>query len=188
MASEETNSIHSPESEMDEPTVSTMTPATPPSTTTAILPKEAEEASSSSKKRSATTVEPSGSGKSTKRRAARACVSCRARKVRCDVVEGAPCGNCRWDGVECIVQESRRRKKSLFTNPINPNNCAPHHYHAEAHMLRAKTRPNPIAIASVASAQHARHPAELPQTSSALKIDAHNSGARGVEMNVPQLQ
>lgn len=38
--------------------------------------------------------------KVTKRRAARACVSCRARKVRCDVVEGAPCGNCRWDNVE----------------------------------------------------------------------------------------
>lgn len=48
--------------------------------------------------------------KVTKRRAARACVSCRARKVRCDVVEGAPCGNCRWDNVECVVQESRRRK------------------------------------------------------------------------------
>lgn len=38
--------------------------------------------------------------KVTKRRAARACVSCRARKVRCDVVEGTPCGNCRWDNVE----------------------------------------------------------------------------------------
>ncbi|CRK34957.1 hypothetical protein BN1708_006591 [Verticillium longisporum] len=53
--------------------------------------------------------------KVTKRRAARACVSCRARKVRCDVVEGAPCGNCRWDNVECVVQESRRRKKALLT-------------------------------------------------------------------------
>ncbi|TDZ31244.1 Cutinase transcription factor 1 beta [Colletotrichum spinosum] len=52
--------------------------------------------------------------KVTKRRAARACVSCRARKVRCDVVEGAPCGNCRWDNVECVVQESRRRKKNLL--------------------------------------------------------------------------
>ncbi|KAL5604172.1 hypothetical protein BROUX41_002153 [Berkeleyomyces rouxiae] len=51
--------------------------------------------------------------KITKRRAARACVSCRARKVRCDVVEGAPCGNCRWDNIECVVQESRRRKKNL---------------------------------------------------------------------------
>ncbi|KAI1108980.1 fungal-specific transcription factor domain-containing protein [Nemania sp. NC0429] len=179
MASEETSSVRSPESEVEEPMVSTMTPVTPPSaTTTATSPKEAEEAPSSSKKRSATTVEPGGSGKSTKRRAARACVSCRARKVRCDVVEGAPCGNCRWDGVECIVQESRRRKKSLFTNPVNANSYAPHHHHhAEAHMLRAKTRPSPIAIASVASAQHhARHPAEQPQTSSALKLDARSSG------------
>ncbi|KAM3556109.1 hypothetical protein MY1884_005248 [Beauveria asiatica] len=63
--------------------------------------------------------------KVTKRRAARACVSCRARKVRCDVVEGAPCGNCRWDNVECIVQESRRRKKSTLTaNAVGPNSQA----------------------------------------------------------------
>ncbi|KAM3562207.1 hypothetical protein ARSEF4850_002853 [Beauveria asiatica] len=63
--------------------------------------------------------------KVTKRRAARACVSCRARKVRCDVVEGAPCGNCRWDNVECIVQESRRRKKSALTaNAVGPNSQA----------------------------------------------------------------
>lgn len=63
-----------------------------------------------SKKRSASTSEPNGAAKITKRRAARACISCRSRKVRCDVVEGAPCGNCRWDNVECIVQESRRRR------------------------------------------------------------------------------
>lgn len=48
--------------------------------------------------------------KVTKRRAPRACASCRARKVRCDVVEQFPCGNCRWDNVDCIVHESRRRK------------------------------------------------------------------------------
>ncbi|KAJ3482448.1 hypothetical protein NLG97_g7567 [Lecanicillium saksenae] len=75
-------------------------------------------------------VKKRGSGdggvvKVTKRRAARACVSCRARKVRCDVVEGAPCGNCRWDNVECIVQESRRRKKStLAANAVGQNNQA----------------------------------------------------------------
>ncbi|OAA75780.1 cutinase transcription factor 1 beta [Akanthomyces lecanii RCEF 1005] len=63
--------------------------------------------------------------KVTKRRAARACVSCRARKVRCDVVEGAPCGNCRWDNVECVVQESRRRKKStLAANAVGQSNQA----------------------------------------------------------------
>ncbi|KAK0719758.1 fungal-specific transcription factor domain-containing protein [Lasiosphaeris hirsuta] len=57
--------------------------------------------------------------KITKRRAARACVSCRARKVRCDVVEGAPCGNCRWDNVDCIIQESRRRKKNIYTKAVD---------------------------------------------------------------------
>lgn len=38
--------------------------------------------------------------KNTKRRAARACLSCRARKVRCDVVQSTPCFNCRMDGYE----------------------------------------------------------------------------------------
>lgn len=50
-------------------------------------------------------------GRPVKRRASRACCCCRARKVRCDVVEhGSPCTNCRLDQVECIVSESRRRK------------------------------------------------------------------------------
>lgn len=56
-----------------------------------------------SKKRAATGDNSDVPQKITKRRAARACVSCRARKVRCDVVEGAPCGNCRWDNVEVRV-------------------------------------------------------------------------------------
>ncbi|KAK1966124.1 hypothetical protein LY78DRAFT_67704 [Colletotrichum sublineola] len=80
--------------------------------------------------------------KVTKRRAARACVSCRARKVRCDVVEGAPCGNCRWDNVECVVQESRRRKKTLLTASTAG------HLGAEA-QLRSKGA-NPINIHSSA--------------------------------------
>lgn len=67
------------------------------------------------KKRASPSGDSEQPTKVTKRRAARACVSCRARKVRCDVVEGAPCGNCRWDNVECVVQESRRRKKNLLT-------------------------------------------------------------------------
>nr|OQO29151.1 hypothetical protein B0A51_03855 [Rachicladosporium sp. CCFEE 5018] len=50
--------------------------------------------------------------KSVKRRAAKACQCCRNRKVRCNVVEhGAPCTNCRLDEVECIVSESKRKKK-----------------------------------------------------------------------------
>ncbi|KAM0276456.1 hypothetical protein ACHAQH_006721 [Verticillium albo-atrum] len=76
--------------------------------------------------------------KVTKRRAARACVSCRARKVRCDVVEGAPCGNCRWDNVECVVQESRRRNLAPATANVNVS------IHSNAEMRHAS-------IASAAS-------------------------------------
>ncbi|KAF2428600.1 hypothetical protein EJ08DRAFT_650981 [Tothia fuscella] len=50
--------------------------------------------------------------RSVKRRASKACQCCRARKVRCNVTEhGAPCTNCRLDEVDCIVSESRRKKK-----------------------------------------------------------------------------
>ncbi|KAK4547409.1 hypothetical protein LTR36_001065 [Oleoguttula mirabilis] len=56
--------------------------------------------------------------KSVKRRASKACQCCRSRKVRCNVVEhGAPCTNCRLDEVECIVSESKRKKK-WTTNEI----------------------------------------------------------------------
>lgn len=75
-------------------------------------PKKRKESTSGGTGSGADSGEPAT--KITKRRAARACVSCRARKVRCDVVEGAPCGNCRWDNVACILSESRRRKKNIF--------------------------------------------------------------------------
>lgn len=97
------------------PTPPVLAPATAkpetiaPAATRINPPKSASQTSATPKKRAGAT-DPSAPGKITKRRAARACVSCRARKVRCDVVEGAPCGNCRWDNVECVVQESRRRK------------------------------------------------------------------------------
>ncbi|KAI0534622.1 fungal-specific transcription factor domain-containing protein [Xylaria digitata] len=196
MASEETNSIRSSESRAEEDTAPSTTPTTPPPTEmTARSPKAAEKSSPSPKKRSATTTEPNGTVKVTKRRAARACVSCRARKVRCDVVEGAPCGNCRWDGVECVVQESRRRKKSLYhtnstTAHIANSNCAPHHQHTEAHLLKAKTTPSPIAIASAASAQPLLHPTKLSQPST-LNIAANKLGVSahdGVEAHTPHLQ
>jgi Fungal Zn(2)-Cys(6) binuclear cluster domain len=47
-----------------------------------------------------------------KRRAAKACQTCRSRKVRCDVVDsGAPCNNCRLDEIECVVADSKRKRK-----------------------------------------------------------------------------
>ncbi|KAM0723159.1 hypothetical protein Q7P37_001359 [Cladosporium fusiforme] len=63
--------------------------------------------------------------KSVKRRASKACQCCRSRKVRCNVVEhGAPCTNCRLDEVECIVSESKRKKKwtTNETSPAAKNN------------------------------------------------------------------
>src|SRR6266487_668719 len=47
-------------------------------------------------KRKATTAGLPGVSRLVKRRAPKACCCCRARKVRCDVVDnGAPCTNCR---------------------------------------------------------------------------------------------
>ncbi|RAH85869.1 hypothetical protein BO86DRAFT_167638 [Aspergillus japonicus CBS 114.51] len=62
-------------------------------------------------KRKASTAGLPANSRPVKRRASKACCCCRARKVRCDVVEnGSPCTNCRLDQVECIVTESKRRK------------------------------------------------------------------------------
>jgi hypothetical protein len=55
---------------------------------------------------------PSTAGnRAAKKRAPRACVSCRDRKVRCDVVSGGmPCTNCRLDDVDCVLEASSRGK------------------------------------------------------------------------------
>ncbi|KAL2827645.1 fungal-specific transcription factor domain-containing protein [Aspergillus pseudoustus] len=72
-------------------------------------------------KRKASTAGLSANSRPVKRRASKACCCCRARKVRCDVVEnGSPCTNCRLDQVECVVTESKRRKKSRVESD-NPN-------------------------------------------------------------------
>ncbi|ODH33550.1 hypothetical protein ACO22_03298 [Paracoccidioides brasiliensis] len=55
-----------------------------------------------------------------KRRASKACCCCRARKVRCDVVEnGSPCTNCRLDEVQCVVTESKRKKRSRAEGEVS---------------------------------------------------------------------
>ncbi|KAK5993325.1 Cutinase transcription factor 1 beta [Cladobotryum mycophilum] len=98
----------------------------------AIRAADGKAADDKNKKRPATDT-PDGPPKVTKRRAARACVSCRARKVRCDVVEGAPCGNCRWDNVENLITattvgqgsstEAQLRCKAPPANPIAINSA-----------------------------------------------------------------
>ncbi|KAG5655218.1 hypothetical protein KAF25_001971 [Fusarium avenaceum] len=66
-----------------------------------------------------------------KRRSSKACLSCRTRKVRCDVVDGgAPCTNCRLDDIDCVLKESNRGRRpasasaataSQRNNDRNPN-------------------------------------------------------------------
>ncbi|KAI1079362.1 fungal-specific transcription factor domain-containing protein [Whalleya microplaca] len=181
MSLEEATSARSPEAQSTKSTnAATMQLPTPKSDEKTSPP----DSSSQSKKRSASTSESNGAAK--KRRAARACVSCRARKVRCDVVEGAPCGNCRWDNVECIVQESRRRKKNLLdsNSSIAHNHTGPQSAEAQ---LKAKPA-NPVNIASAASAP-LRRQSEVSQASSACN-DPTGSGAildGGLEGHVPHL-
>ena len=47
-----------------------------------------------------------------RKRATKACLKCRKRKVRCDVTRtSTPCTNCRLDGCECVVA---RRADALY--------------------------------------------------------------------------
>ncbi|KAI2641703.1 transcription factor CTF1 [Hypomontagnella submonticulosa] len=177
---------HSTEEQTDESVNTTTTTMDPLSPMAQDQNSSSADSNSQSKKRSASTSEPNGSTKVTKRRAARACISCRSRKVRCDVVEGAPCGNCRWDNVECIVQESRRRRKNLFhstSSTASQCNTAPQAAEAQ---LRAKPA-NPIAIASAAAPL--RRTSEVTQTS-AVGNDVTGSGVLmdgALESHVPHL-
>lgn len=73
-----------------------------------------------SKKRANSTagLDHVGNPKPVKRRAAKACAACRARKVRCDVMQRyhitadgeVTCSNCTMDGIKCVIEESKRRK------------------------------------------------------------------------------
>jgi hypothetical protein len=44
------------------------------------------------------------------KRSLRACYLCRVRKIRCNMVHGAPCVNCRLNKVRCFVPERRRSR------------------------------------------------------------------------------
>ncbi|KAH8682908.1 fungal-specific transcription factor domain-containing protein [Tricladium varicosporioides] len=95
----------------------------------------ASENSSSNKKRPSTSagLDKDGNPKPVKRRAAKACAACRARKVRCDVMQRyhitadgeVTCSNCTMDGIKCVIEESKRRKKHLSTGQPLPGAPVP---------------------------------------------------------------
>ncbi|KAI9691808.1 MAG: hypothetical protein M1822_007880 [Bathelium mastoideum] len=104
--------------------------------------------------------------KAVKRRASKACQCCRARKVRCNVVEhGAPCTNCRLDEIECIVSESKRKKKwtkpeETHTDADPPLVTARRSIEPQNPLdaLQSLSAPNrPISSGSLAAEQHVPH-------------------------------
>lgn len=93
-----------------------------------------------------------------KRRASKACCCCRARKVRCDVVEnGSPCTNCRLDQVECIVTASKRRKFVHTTEEHTDPAMNPVFANRELFAARRKSR------VEVEHAQHSESPGEASE-------------------------
>lgn len=45
-----------------------------------------------------------------RKRAKLACVTCNARRVKCDVTDRQPCGNCITANIHCETRESKRGK------------------------------------------------------------------------------
>ncbi|KAJ3545115.1 hypothetical protein NM208_g2675 [Fusarium decemcellulare] len=63
---------------------------------------------------------PRSSARRSKRRARQACLSCRSRKVRCDVTQQTPCDNCKWHNLDCVVV-GRRQRYLRVNNLILPH-------------------------------------------------------------------
>jgi hypothetical protein len=78
-----------------------------------------------------------------KRRASRACSSCNARKIRCDVTGGdLPCTGCRIDNFVCEIPARKRRRKkvdraSIEESSISHRSRAP----GDANEKRSKQAP-----------------------------------------------
>jgi hypothetical protein len=81
-------------------------------------PAASSESGSKKRTQSTANLDANGNPKPVKRRAAKACAACRARKVRCDVMQRyhvtadgeVTCSNCTMDGIKCVIEESKRRK------------------------------------------------------------------------------
>ncbi|KAF5230942.1 hypothetical protein FANTH_13621 [Fusarium anthophilum] len=60
-----------------------------------------------------------------KRSVPQACLSCRGRKVRCDVtIQGQPCTNCRLDNLGCVLGKPRRAATGRTGNTISERSNA----------------------------------------------------------------
>jgi hypothetical protein len=53
------------------------------------------------------------------KRAGTACLSCRSRKIRCDVEQSQPCSNCLTDELDCETKKSLRGRKLRGRSKLN---------------------------------------------------------------------
>jgi hypothetical protein len=69
-----------------------------------------QESSDNSPKKLETVMSERHGGQPRRKRASKACLACRRRKVRCDVAQrGPPCMNCSLDKEDCIVKARSAR-------------------------------------------------------------------------------
>ena len=67
------------------------------------------------------------------KRAVRACLQCRSRKIRCNVEEhGRPCSNCLTDEYDCQMAESMRGRKPRRHVKPNPKGLKKRSYETQA--------------------------------------------------------
>jgi len=134
------------------------------------------------KRKASTAFNELAQSRSVKRRASKACQCCRARKVRCNVVEhGAPCTNCRLDDIECVVTESRRKRFVITPCPSQT--------YAVSHNEHRKTLPLPqtleedqtLASLSRRLNSEKAHGTSLREGHNANSIDYHSDASQQEE-------
>ncbi|KAJ4130295.1 hypothetical protein NW768_007278 [Fusarium equiseti] len=73
-----------------------------------------------------------------RKRATKACLKCRKRKVRCDVTRtSTPCTNCRLDGCECVVA----RRADAFPSSNGPESIASNDILRDCEAVASATSP-----------------------------------------------
>ncbi|TPX17885.1 uncharacterized protein E0L32_002986 [Thyridium curvatum] len=113
--------------------------------------------------------EAASNDRAAKRRSSRACLSCRSRKVRCDVVNsGVPCTNCRLDDVDCVLKESSRGRK--------PNSTVARHRAASS------TAPQSAGPAPQQDTSPHSHDHDADRYLVSLTFDDQQSGAQSEEL------
>ncbi|KAH8706091.1 hypothetical protein GQ44DRAFT_763947 [Phaeosphaeriaceae sp. PMI808] len=56
-----------------------------------------------------------------RKRTAEACLQCRSKKVRCDILSTAPCVRCRLDGMKCVLRSGDRKRSDSARTKSPPS-------------------------------------------------------------------